>query len=350
MHKKDLLKSFILSIVCFISACASFHTKLPEQMGIPQVVQQAQALAGEDKWRKAKQLLTAAEKKLGQTQDLQEALAKVRSEEYQAIRHEKIAELIKRSEWLEQSYSLQHSIIQSDQISLWALLKFQSIKRSHKKVAIRLLEYGHIAAGQSNYELAQRCYTAIKRLSIPDELQLSYHSLGYSVIQAGNLEPNLLAGSLVNKRNHLFVDGQPTINDSIPSPVDQNKKTKQALAQYAQKASKRKRHLVKRLKRSLATPDVLSTAHLVDQLKQIKPLGKKELSLINEAKSSIEAQGYLLDQHAEQLYGEGYIAAANGIWATLLEVDDTNLDWQSKYLRSQKVLSNLKHLREVTAE
>ncbi|MES2662949.1 MAG: hypothetical protein V4629_06570, partial [Pseudomonadota bacterium] len=67
---------------------------------------------------------------------------------------------------------------------------------------------------------------------------------------------------------------------------------------------------------------------------------------IDRTESYLKAQTELLDQQAEQLYGEGYLSAAYGIWSVLLRVEPNNVEWQAKLTRARRVMSNLEELRE----
>jgi tetratricopeptide (TPR) repeat protein len=257
-------------------------------------------------WREADHIFIRALKYVPNSEILQ--AARKQMEERREAREQTLrAELsINEGEQLLKDARSYKQIAQLKPSSLLTRLEINAYQRKRRKVSTQLLSQGKLAIEHRDYALARRCLAIAERLDSTEEVR--------DALQLANarLNHNRRVGSLPQ---------QALREGSLQAQIEQ----------YQQ---------------SLAKGDLSLSRRQLIQLQQKFPDNPVIQTLEAELRILIEAKVAAASQHAKVLYSEGNVQQALSLWQEILPLDPDNPDLQLNISRAQRVLENLRALRE----
>lgn len=255
-------------------------------------------------WRKADRIFAMALKYVPDSEILQAArkqLGQRREEREQALRAEL---LINQGDQLLKDAPSYAQIAQLNPSSLMTRLEINAYQRKRKKVSAQLLEQGRLAIERRDYGFAKRCLTTADRLDTSEELRQALQ----------------LADARLQK-NKRTQPRQALKGSDLPGQIEH----------YHQ---------------ILAQGDLMLAQQQLTQMQQKFPGDPHLQSLVAELHVLIEAKVATAAEHAKVLYSEGDVQQALALWQEVLPLDPDNSDLQLNISRAQRVLENLRALRE----
>lgn len=256
-------------------------------------------------WREADQIYARALKYVPDSEILQ--AARKQMEERREAREQTLrAELsINQGEQLLKDERSYEQIAQLKPSSLLTRLEISAYERKRRKVSDQLLTQGKLAIERRDYSLARRCLAIAQRLEPTDEVG--------DALQ--------LADARLNKTGRV-----------IPLPSRMRESSLHArIEQYQQ---------------TLEKGDLSLARRQLTQLQQQFPDNADLQTLDAQLRILIEAKVVAASQHAKVLYSEGNVQQALALWQEILPLDPDNPDLQLNISRAQRVLENLRALRE----
>lgn len=257
-------------------------------------------------WREADQIFAMALNYVPNSEILQAArkqLDERRDEREQALRAEL---LLNEGEQLLKDARSYEQIAYLSPANLLTKLEIHSYQRKRQKVSTQLLKQGRLAVERRDYTLARRCLVIAERLDATEE-----------VLQALQLADARLRES--QRGSHY--SRQALRGGSLQAQIQQYQQT-------------------------LAKGDLMLAQRQLMQMQQKFPEEVRLQSLAAELHILIEAKVAAATQHAKVLYSEGDVQQALALWQEILQLDPDNPNLQLNISRAQRVLENIRALRE----
>jgi tetratricopeptide (TPR) repeat protein len=256
-------------------------------------------------WREADQIYARALKYVPDSEILQ--AARKQMEERREAREQTLrAELsINEGEQLLKDERSYEQIAQLKPSSLLTRLEINAYERKRRTVSAELLTQGKLAIERRDYSLARRCLAIAQRLEPTEEVG--------DALQ--------LADARLNKTGRV---------SSLPSRVRESS-LQARIDEYQQ---------------TLQKGDLSLARQQLTQLQQQFPDNADLQTLDAQLRILIEAKVVAASQHAKVLYSEGNVQQALSLWEEILPLDPDNPDLQLNISRAQRVLENLRALRE----
>lgn len=255
-------------------------------------------------WHEADRIFAMALKYVSDSEILQAArkqLGERREEREQALRAEL---LVNEGEQLLKDARSYEQIAQLNPVSLLTRMEINAYQRKRKRVSAQLLEQGRLAIEWRDYAFAKRCLVIAERLNTTEEVK-----------QALRLaDTRLQKNKPVHSRQALQGIGLP-----------------EQIEHYHQ---------------VLAKGDLTLAQQQLAQIQQKFPDDPRVQALGAELRILIEAKVATASEHAKVLYSEGEVQQALALWEEVLPLDPDNPDLQLHISRAQRVLENLRVLRE----
>lgn len=255
-------------------------------------------------WREADQIFAKALKYVPNSVILQAArkqLDERRDERGQALR----AELsINEGEQLLKDARSYEQIAQLSPSSFFTRLEINAYRHKRRKASEQLLAQGKLAMERRDFALAKRCLAIAERLDSTAEVR----------------DALAMADTRLLKNRRTY-SRQALRGSDLPEQIEQYQRT-------------------------LAKGDLMLAQQQLMQMQQKFPDDAGLQSLAAELHILIEAKVAVTAQHAKVLYSEGDVQQALALWQEILPLDPDNSDLQLNISRAQRVLQNLRALRE----
>ena len=217
--------------------------------------------------------------------------------------------------------------------SLWLKFKLVTLDRLLLKHAEQLVEDGLYTFRRDDYLLANRIYGALAGIALPIEIERGRVALGYNLLDNYGMES--ADSDSVGKRRYKSSPEKAYSADkegvsapikiAIPGPVDQAR-------------------LLVSLRSAVRAGKLFETKQLLTALRR-RQLSVEQSLEVDAIELRLSEQISLLDKHADDLYRQGHVDQANGVWALLIRLDENNRHVKAKYERSETVIDNIKTLR-----
>jgi tetratricopeptide (TPR) repeat protein len=263
----------------------------------------------EQRWREADRTFAMTLKHLPDSQILRAARKQLHERRVAREQFARAELLINHGEQLLKDARVYAQIAQLKPANLFTRLEIGVYKREREKIAAQLFEYGQLASQRMDTALARRC------LMVADQLH------GTEAIR----------GAL------LALNTRDSKNRSVSSSRQASRSSQHTRGFQVQ---------LERYRKTLTNDDLLTAQQQLNNLQRHYPANGELQLLAVELQVLIGTKVSTTVERGKLLYSQGEVQQALHLWQDVLPLDPDNAVLKHNIQRAQRVLENIKVLRE----
>lgn len=310
------------------------------------IIKQAMAKINAYHWQEAETLLLQAEQHSIHPEAFSTTFKELFEKEQNQLANLSLNTKMAKMVWLKAEASnldnLNHSTLQSP-LSRFSQLRIKLITRHTNRALMHCAKENF---DSNHINRSRTCYSYIDKENIPPRLVTEYQILSHYFAKHKPANPTAIAAIKIPPTSTHGI--QALAAQSLP-PTEQQTLSPEAIMPSPKPTINKQTQLKKLLQRlesdleNVNLVKIQTTLGKIDALKLNTPQPHKKALL---AKQFLSSQITKLDQRADNFYRNEHISQAHSIWEYLLRVDPNNSSIRLKQDRSQRVLENMRALRE----